>query len=197
MHACWASSAPATRRPSSCGPRPSNAISSAWSPGAPIAARCRSWRQVAERGRPAVRGGRRRGACRPGRCHRHHNLLLRPAPESGLDQARDSSGLHGDRHQGQAGSRTGAARRRRPSLPTRSPSPSAIGEAQHAFAAGTIAESAITPIGAVIDGTHSGRSSDGEITLFDGTGVGLQDLAVADLALRRSAGQGGIAFVDL
>ena len=72
-----------------------------------------------------------------------------------------------------------------------------IGEAQHAFAAGTIAESAITPIGAVIDGTHPGRSSDGEITLFDGTGVGLQDLAVADLALRRSAGRGGVAFVDL
>ncbi len=72
-----------------------------------------------------------------------------------------------------------------------------IGEAQHAIAAGTIAESAITPIGAVIDGTHPGRSSDAEITLFDGTGVGLQDLAVADLALRRSAGQGGIAFVDL
>ncbi|MXY41664.1 MAG: ornithine cyclodeaminase family protein [Rhodospirillaceae bacterium] len=73
----------------------------------------------------------------------------------------------------------------------------AIGEAQHAFAAGTIAESAITPLGAVIDGTHPGRTSDAEITLFDGTGVGLQDLAVADLALRRSAGQGGIAFVEL
>lgn len=72
-----------------------------------------------------------------------------------------------------------------------------IGEAQHAFDAGTIAESAITPIGAVIGGAHPGRSSDEEITLFDGTGVGLQDLAVADLALRRSAALDGIAFVDL
>ncbi len=31
----------------------------------------------------------------------------------------------------------------------------------------------------MINGTHAGRTSDDEITLFDGTGVGLQDLAVA------------------
>ncbi|MBP7003096.1 iminosuccinate reductase BhcD [Amaricoccus sp.] len=54
-----------------------------------------------------------------------------------------------------------------------------IGESQHAIAAGLIAESAITPIGAVVNGTHPGRSSAEEITLFDGTGVGLQDLAVS------------------
>jgi ornithine cyclodeaminase len=54
-----------------------------------------------------------------------------------------------------------------------------IGEAQHAVAAGLVAESAITQIGAVINGTHPGRRSAEEITLFDGTGVGLQDLAVA------------------
>lgn len=54
-----------------------------------------------------------------------------------------------------------------------------IGEAQHAVAQGLIAESAITQIGAVITGAHPGRTRDDEITLFDGTGVGLQDLAVA------------------
>ena len=54
-----------------------------------------------------------------------------------------------------------------------------IGEAQHAVAAGLIAESDIIEIGAVVNGTHPGRISDDEITLFDGTGVGLQDLAVA------------------
>ena len=41
----------------------------------------------------------------------------------------------------------------------------------------------------VINGTHKGRTSDTEITLFDGTGVGLQDLAVAasvvDLAVKK------------
>jgi ornithine cyclodeaminase len=54
-----------------------------------------------------------------------------------------------------------------------------IGEAQHAVAAGLVAEADITQIGAVINGTHPGRTSADEITLFDGTGVGLQDLAVA------------------
>jgi ornithine cyclodeaminase len=66
-----------------------------------------------------------------------------------------------------------------------------IGEAQHAIGAGLIGQDAITPIGAVINGTHPGRSSDDEITLFDGTGVGLQDLAVAArvIALAREAGR--------
>ncbi|MBE0452616.1 iminosuccinate reductase BhcD [Roseovarius autotrophicus] len=59
-----------------------------------------------------------------------------------------------------------------------------IGEAQHAVAQGLIAEDDITPVGAVINGTHAGRASDDEITLFDGTGVGLQDLAVASVAAR-------------
>ena len=64
-----------------------------------------------------------------------------------------------------------------------------IGEAQHAIADGLITPNDITELGAVINGTHAGRSSDTEITIFDGTGVGLQDLAVAakvvDLAQKR------------
>ncbi len=64
-----------------------------------------------------------------------------------------------------------------------------IGECQHAIADGTLAEKDITELGAVINGDHAGRTSDDEITLFDGTGVGLQDLAVAsavvDLAVKK------------
>ena len=59
-----------------------------------------------------------------------------------------------------------------------------FGEAQHAVAAGMMTAGDITPIGAVINGTHPGRSSADEITVFDGTGVGLQDLAVASVAAR-------------
>lgn len=59
-----------------------------------------------------------------------------------------------------------------------------IGEAQHAIADGLLGESGITSIGAVINGDHPGRSIASEITLFDGTGVGLQDLAVASVAAR-------------
>jgi len=58
-----------------------------------------------------------------------------------------------------------------------------IGEAQHAIAQGLITADAITPIGAVINGTHTGRASAEEVTLFDGTGVGLQDIAVASKAV--------------
>lgn len=58
-----------------------------------------------------------------------------------------------------------------------------IGEAQHAVAEGVLEARAITEIGAVINGTHPGRTNPQEITLFDGTGVGLQDLAVAASAV--------------
>jgi ornithine cyclodeaminase len=61
-----------------------------------------------------------------------------------------------------------------------------IGEAQHAIAAGLIHESDIVSLGAVINGTHPGRVSADQITLFDGTGVGLQDLAVAHVAMREA-----------
>jgi len=55
-----------------------------------------------------------------------------------------------------------------------------------------VVESDITEIGSVINSDHSGRTSDDEITLFDGTGVGLQDLAVADsiVDISRAAGIG-------
>ena len=65
-----------------------------------------------------------------------------------------------------------------------------IGETQHAIAAGLIKAEHITPIGAVINGKHKGRTSDDEITLFDGTGVGLQDLAVASAAAKLAKEQG-------
>lgn len=71
-----------------------------------------------------------------------------------------------------------------------------IGEAQHAIGSGQISEADITPIGAVINGSHPGRSSDEEITLFDGTGVGLQDLAVAEVAAKLAL-EGGAPTVAL
>jgi ornithine cyclodeaminase len=72
-----------------------------------------------------------------------------------------------------------------------------IGEAQHAVGKGLIAESDITPIGAVINGTHAGRSNAEEITLFDGTGVGLQDLAVASVAAKLARERGLVTPITL
>lgn len=71
-----------------------------------------------------------------------------------------------------------------------------IGEAQHAIAAGLIQESDVHQIGAVINGAHKGRTSDEEITLFDGTGVGLQDLAVSAAIVRMAVEQGVAIEVD-
>ena len=65
-----------------------------------------------------------------------------------------------------------------------------IGEAQHVVAQGLIAEKDVTPIGAVIAGLAPGCTSPDEIMLFDGTGVGLQDLAVAFVAVEAALAQG-------
>ncbi|MDU9007176.1 iminosuccinate reductase BhcD [Sedimentitalea todarodis] len=71
-----------------------------------------------------------------------------------------------------------------------------IGEAQHAVSEGLLKESDVNQIGAVINGTHPGRSSDTEITLFDGTGVGLQDLAVASAVVELAVQKGVAIEVD-
>ncbi|MCE8547927.1 ornithine cyclodeaminase family protein [Ruegeria pomeroyi] len=72
-----------------------------------------------------------------------------------------------------------------------------IGEAQHAVANGTLAPADIVELGAVINGSQPGRTSADVITLFDGTGVGLQDLAVAASVVERARAAGAgteIAF---
>ncbi len=61
-----------------------------------------------------------------------------------------------------------------------------IGEAQHAVADASLDAASITPLGDVLIGRHPGRRTASEITLFDGTGVGLQDLAVAAVAVQRA-----------
>ena len=72
-----------------------------------------------------------------------------------------------------------------------------LGECQHAVAEGLLAEADIAEIGAVVNGDHPGRSSDDEVTLFDGTGVGLQDLAVASAVLDLAVEKGVAVEVEL
>jgi alanine dehydrogenase len=72
-----------------------------------------------------------------------------------------------------------------------------IGEAQHAIADGSLTEADVAQLGAVINGTHKGRSSDDEITLFDGTGVGLQDLAVSAAIVEVAVANGSATIVPL
>jgi ornithine cyclodeaminase len=63
----------------------------------------------------------------------------------------------------------------------------AIGELQTAAALGLVDAGRVTPIGAVIAGRAAGRTSDEQTTLFDSSGVAVQDLAVASLVLERAS----------
>jgi ornithine cyclodeaminase/alanine dehydrogenase-like protein (mu-crystallin family) len=58
------------------------------------------------------------------------------------------------------------------------------GELAGAVQAGRVSREQVTPLGAVLAGEASGRSGPGAITLFDSTGLAIQDLAVAVAALR-------------
>lgn len=57
------------------------------------------------------------------------------------------------------------------------------GELAAAVAAGVVRREDVTQLGAVLSGDASGRGDDAEITLFDSTGLAIQDLAIAVAAL--------------
>jgi ornithine cyclodeaminase/alanine dehydrogenase len=68
-----------------------------------------------------------------------------------------------------------------------------MGDLHHAIGAKTMGESDVhAEIGEIIDGRKTGRANRHEITIFDGTGVGIQDVAASvrayELALERGAG---------
>ena len=60
------------------------------------------------------------------------------------------------------------------------------GELAAAVAAGAVARADVTELGAVLAGEAVGRRSDDEITIFDSTGLAIQDLAIAIAAFERA-----------
>jgi ornithine cyclodeaminase/alanine dehydrogenase-like protein (mu-crystallin family) len=72
-----------------------------------------------------------------------------------------------------------------------------VGELQHAVAARRVGPDDITPIGAVISARLPGRRSSAEITIFDSSGIALQDLAVCGFVLERALSAGNAMRVDL
>jgi alanine dehydrogenase len=60
------------------------------------------------------------------------------------------------------------------------------GELVHAVEGGALARSDVAQLGDVLAGTAAGRRSPDEITVFDSTGLAIQDLAVALAAMRRA-----------
>jgi alanine dehydrogenase len=59
------------------------------------------------------------------------------------------------------------------------------GELVHAVEAGVLERDHVTELGAVLAGNAPGRGSDEEITVFDSTGLAIQDLAVALAAMEK------------
>ncbi len=60
------------------------------------------------------------------------------------------------------------------------------GELAHAVETGAISREAVTELGAVLTGEATGRRSPDDITIFDSTGLGIQDLAIALAAMERA-----------
>jgi ornithine cyclodeaminase/alanine dehydrogenase-like protein (mu-crystallin family) len=56
----------------------------------------------------------------------------------------------------------------------------------HGVEAGVIGRDSVTELGDVLAGTAAGRSSADEPTVFDSTGLAIQDLAIALAALERA-----------
>jgi ornithine cyclodeaminase/alanine dehydrogenase-like protein (mu-crystallin family) len=60
------------------------------------------------------------------------------------------------------------------------------GDLMHAVEAGLVKREDVTELGAVLAGTKTGRQSGEETTVFDSTGLAIQDLAIALAALERA-----------
>ncbi|WP_332767719.1 ornithine cyclodeaminase family protein [Phenylobacterium sp.] len=69
-----------------------------------------------------------------------------------------------------------------------------LGEFQHVSGA---AAEAIQPIGGLVAGRLSGRGSRDEITIYDSSGIALQDLAICGFALEQAQAQGLARPIDL
>jgi alanine dehydrogenase len=66
----------------------------------------------------------------------------------------------------------------------------------HAVDAGLLTRDDVAQLGDVLVGTAEGRQSDRDITIFDSTGLAIQDLAIALAAMERADGL-DVAKLDL
>jgi ornithine cyclodeaminase len=65
-----------------------------------------------------------------------------------------------------------------------------LGEFQHAVGAGLVGPDAIVALGQVLAGKAQGRTSAEEITVFDSSGISLQDLLVAQAIVAAATAEG-------
>jgi ornithine cyclodeaminase/alanine dehydrogenase-like protein (mu-crystallin family) len=71
-----------------------------------------------------------------------------------------------------------------------------IGDLHHAIAAGVMSEDGVhADLGDIVAGKRAGRESDGEITVFDSTGIALQDVAAAVAIYESAAGSEAVGAI--
>ena len=66
----------------------------------------------------------------------------------------------------------------------------------HAVEAGVLTRDDVSQLGDVLIGTAEGRTSEGDITIFDSTGLAIQDLAIA-IAAYEAAGDLDLPQLEL
>jgi alanine dehydrogenase len=71
------------------------------------------------------------------------------------------------------------------------------GEIAQVVESGEITREDVTELGAVLAGTAQGRRSPDDITIFDSTGLAIQDLAIALACIERIDELEGVQIVDL
>jgi alanine dehydrogenase len=71
------------------------------------------------------------------------------------------------------------------------------GELAHAVEAGVVSHADVTTLGAVLAGDAAGRADAGEITMFDSTGLAIQDLAIALAAVESSGRLDNLPLLEL
>ena len=73
-----------------------------------------------------------------------------------------------------------------------------IGEFQHAFGEGLISSAKdICALGSVTMGESAGRTSDNEVTVFDSSGIAIQDLMVAEAIYLAAREANQVQYIDL
>jgi len=71
------------------------------------------------------------------------------------------------------------------------------GDLARAVEAGLIGRDDVTQLGDVLAGTAAGRRSEDDITIFDSTGLAIQDLAIALAVLERLDELDGVQMIEL
>jgi ornithine cyclodeaminase/alanine dehydrogenase-like protein (mu-crystallin family) len=71
-----------------------------------------------------------------------------------------------------------------------------MGDFHHAIEAGLLSSQQCTELGEIVAGVKPSRGSDDEVTVFDSTGIALEDVAAATIVYQRALAEGAGVRID-